>query len=783
MIYRFLKTGRFRRILFLVDRNVLGSQAEDTFREVKLAELQTLTQIYNIQGIGDDAPLARETSLQIATVQSLVRRILYREEGPAPAVSDFDLVIIDEAHRGYILDKDMTDDELLYRDQRDYLSKYRSVVDYFDAVKIALTATPALHTTQIFGAPVFTYSYREAVVDGYLVDHNAPIHIETELSENGIHYEKGDTAILLDPETGEIENSATLADELDFDLGDFNRTIITEGFNRAVLEEIAKNFDPTERQQGKMLIFAENDQHADLIVRLLREIYEGQAPAAAIRKITGTIENGSQKKIREAVQHFKNEQYPSIVVTVDLLTTGVDVPEITALVFLRRVKSRILFEQMLGRATRLCPAIKKEAFDIYDPIGTYAALEKVSNMKPVAASPKETFGRLLDGLADKSLRGMEHGAGESDGAPGGENAADTGDSTDTSGAPGSRGGAAAPDGTDEHGDTQSAAGRADETDARQKRLTARLGILTGRLRRKAKLLTPAQSQDAAAALRLPDPAETPARAADERAAAAPRPGDTSAPDGAPRLPVTPAALADFIAAVQALPPERARAVLLANRAALEDLDRIHRTRKGAIVIDPRADRVTAVTRGYGEGETRPEDYLEAFTRWIRENRDQVEALRLACTSPRDLTMSELKALRKQLSLAHFSERQLTEAYTGDTKSDLTADIISLIRRATIGAPLTSHEERIHRAIDRLIAELRAEPGFTKMQENFLRKIEKYFLADENYVVSMQMFHDDPRFTRQGNIAHFDKLFGGRLAATIDKLSTYLYDDTDGGKLA
>ena len=146
-------------------------------------------------------------------------------------------------------------------------------------------------------------------------------------------------------------------------------------------------------------------------------------------------------------------------------------------------------------------------------------------------------------------------------------------------------------------------------------------------------------------------------------------------------------------------------------------------------------------------------------------------------------MSELKALRKQLSLAHFTERQLTEAYTGGTKSDLTADIISLIRRATIGAPLTSHEERIHRATDRLIAELRAEPGFTKMQENFLRKIEKYFLADENYVVSMQMFHDDPRFTRQGNIAHFDKLFGGRLAATIDKLSTYLYDDTNGGKLA
>lgn len=160
---------------------------------------------------------------------------------------------------------------------------------------------------------------------------------------------------MIDPETGELLNGAQLEDELDFDIDDFNRKVITENFNREVLKEIAKNFDPTEPSQGKMMIFAANDQHADLIVRLLRELYEGMAPADAIRKITGTIENGNQKKIREAVQHFKNEAYPSIVVTVDLLTTGIDVPAITTLVFLRRVKSRILFEQMLGRATRLCP--------------------------------------------------------------------------------------------------------------------------------------------------------------------------------------------------------------------------------------------------------------------------------------------------------------------------------------------------------------------------------------------------------------------------------------------
>lgn len=82
----------------------------------------------------------------------------------------------------------------------------------------------------------------------------------------------------------------------------------------------------------------------------------------------------------------------------DLLTTGIDVPEITNLVFLRRVKSRILFEQMLGRATRLCPKIHKTHFEIYDPVGVYESLEAVNTMKPVVANPSASFGQLLDGL-------------------------------------------------------------------------------------------------------------------------------------------------------------------------------------------------------------------------------------------------------------------------------------------------------------------------------------------------------------------------------------------------
>ena len=98
-----------------------------------------------------------------------------------PAVTDFDLVIIDEAHRGYILDKEMGEDELLYRDQIDYQSKYRSVGDYYDAIKIELTATTALQTTEIFGQPVYKYTYREAVIEGYLVDHDAPHQLTTKL--------------------------------------------------------------------------------------------------------------------------------------------------------------------------------------------------------------------------------------------------------------------------------------------------------------------------------------------------------------------------------------------------------------------------------------------------------------------------------------------------------------------------------------------------------------------------------------------------------------------------
>ena len=357
----------------------------------------TLDSIYNIKGL-DEKEIDRETKIHIATVQSLVKRILYSESDTMPSVTDYDLIVVDEAHRGYILDKEMSETEMLYRNQDDYISKYRTVIEYFDAVKVALTATPALHTTEIFGKPVFNYSYREAVIDGYLVDHDAPHNIKTKLRVEGINYQKGEQLAIYDPVTGEVTNSADLEDDMKFEVDSFNREVITEPFNRTVLNEIAWDLNPDGK--GKTLIYAVDDNHADLIVKILKEIYsEGGVDNDAVMKITGSVAGGNKKKISEAIKRFKNEAYPKIVVTVDLLTTGIDVPEIVNLVFMRRIKSRILFEQMLGRATRLCPAIGKTNFEIYDPVGVYESLQDVSNMKPVVTNPSTTFENLLDGLA------------------------------------------------------------------------------------------------------------------------------------------------------------------------------------------------------------------------------------------------------------------------------------------------------------------------------------------------------------------------------------------------
>ncbi len=393
LIYRLIKHNRFKRILFLVDRTALGEQAEAAFKDSKLENYHAFTEIFELQTLTDSKPNP-ETKVQIATVQGMLKRLFYsNSDENKPTIDQYDCIIVDEAHRGYNLDKEMSEVEVQFRDHHDYVSKYRQVLDYFDATKIGLTATPATHTVDIFDRSVFTYSYREAVIDGFLMDHELPYQFGTVLKEKGIKWATGEQVEVYDTRSGKIDTE-TLTDEVNIEVANFNKSVITESFNRVILAELAQHLDPTSLE--KTLIFAATDDHADMIVRMLKEELEevhGPIEDNAVMKITGSIDKPSQ-----AIKLYKNERLPNIAVTVDLLTTGIDVPSICNLVFIRRVRSRILYEQMLGRATRCCDEIGKDHFSIFDAVGIYESLKPYSSMKPVVANPKVTVQQLVEEL-------------------------------------------------------------------------------------------------------------------------------------------------------------------------------------------------------------------------------------------------------------------------------------------------------------------------------------------------------------------------------------------------
>lgn len=683
MIYLFLKTKRFHRILFLVDRTSLGQQALDTFKEVKLEELMTLNEIYSIKGLNDKT-IDRETKIQIATVQSMVKRLLYLDEDndKVPNVSDFDLIIVDEAHRGYILDKQMSQEEMLYTNQKDYISKYRYVIDYFDAVKIGLTATPALHTTEIFGNPVFTYSYREAVNDRFLVDHDVPHEIRTKLFSEGITYKKGDEMVLFDTDTNEIKNTACLEDEVHIEVDKFNREIIVEDFNRKVLEEIIadiarRNSFKDENKHGKVLIFAIDDIHADLVVKILKEICpDYNIDSDEIIKITASAGEGNRQRILEYIRRFKNENSPSIVVTVDLLSTGIDVPKFDTLVFLRRVKSRILFEQMLGRATRLCPEIGKTCFEIYDPVGVYEAMDSVNTMKPVAVNPKISINDIIERIKEnKSEYTLQ---------------------------------------------------------VRQNQLNQ----LVAKLNRRQMAISDKVKQDF----------ET----------------------------LTGKTATQFIDELKNVSADKITEYVAEHEAWFNILLEKNALPRKKRIIYEGEDEVISHTRDYGSTD-RPQDYIESFTAYLKENMNEIMALKLICTKPSDLKREDLKKLRLTLDAKGFSETHLNTALNQMTNREITADIISLIRQCVLGSARISHEERIKKAMEKL----KSNHYFDAKELSFLKSIEAYLRQE--CIINTETFNTDLKFKKQGGFKRINKIFGEKLEDIIKEINQYLYDD--GGKSA
>jgi len=388
MIYRLIKSGYAKRILFLVDRKALAAQAAQAFSSFNTPGGNKFDQEYEVfsqrfkkedfeEGEKFDIsvmpneyltmPNAGHTFVYVSTIQRMAINLFGREGSFCQSESDpeieddadrmqipihaFDIIIADECHRGYT-SKDT--------------NVWRNVLNYFDAVKIGLTATPASHTVAYFGNPIYKYTVEQAVLDGYLVDYQA-IKIKSDVRINGVFLKEGEKVGLKDPETG-AELIDTLEDEREFNSEDIEKKITSPDSNRKILEEIKKYALEHEQRTGrfpKTLIFAVNDipniSHADQLVRLAREVFDRGDDF--VQKITGSP---SVDRPLEKIRRFRNRPNPAIVVTVDMLSTGVDIPALEFIVFLRPVKSRILWTQMLGRGTRKCPDINKEYFTIFD---------------------------------------------------------------------------------------------------------------------------------------------------------------------------------------------------------------------------------------------------------------------------------------------------------------------------------------------------------------------------------------------------------------------------------
>jgi type I restriction enzyme, R subunit len=665
MLYRLLATKRFRRICFVVDRSALGIQAAGEFTTTKIVSGKAFADIFGLKKLEDVTPDS-ETKVHICTIQGLVKRVLFTaDDSEAPPIDQYDLIVVDECHRGYLLDREMSDAELTFRGQDDYISKYRRVLEYFDAVKIGLTATPALHTTDIFGDPIFTYSYRDAVVEGHLIDHEAPIRIETALARAGIVFARDEQLDLLNTNTGEI-SLVHAPDEIRFDIEKFNKKVITPEFNRVVAEELAKYIDPA--LPGKTLIFAATDAHADIVVSAIKKAFQakyGEIDDSAVKKITGSVD-----KVQTLIRSFRNDSDPKIVVTVDLLTTGIDVPSITNLVFLRRVNSRILYEQMIGRATRQCPEIGKEVFRIFDAVDLYPHLQDLTDMKPVVVNPSISFEQLVNELV------------------------------------------------------------AEDQDTNRDIIRQQLAV---KLRRRIKNLPPEARQRFEAVA-----------------------GET---------------------------PELTLKRLLQSK--LGDLSKWFSTRSAVgpildwqnegdtpryIPISNHADEVVAVTQGYGHA-SKPQDFLDSFSAYVRDNVNKIAALKLVVQRPRDLTRADLKELRMALDMKGYSEINLRRAWADAKNEDIAASIIGFVRQAALGDALIPYGDRLKTAMRTIMA----SKMWSAPQKSWLKRIGEQI--EKSIVIDRETIDTNEPFASDGGFKRLNKVFEGELGSIISGINEEMWKRT------
>ncbi|MDE6608567.1 MAG: DEAD/DEAH box helicase family protein, partial [Lachnospiraceae bacterium] len=362
-----LNAGWVKHILFLADRNALVTQAKKSFvkqlgNELSVANVVEERDNYNARCI-------------FSTYQTMNHLIddVQDEEGKIFSCGHFDLVICDEAHRS------------IY-------NKYKDIFTYFDAPLIGLTATPKdeidKNTYSIFdlesGVPTYGYELAQAVEDGYLVDY---LSVESTLKfiEQGIIYDElseEDKEIYEDTFTNE---SGELPESIQSSA--INTWLFNEDTIKQVLHILMNNglkIGYGERL-GKTIIFAKNHIHAEKILEIFRKEYphlfkNGQVFAEVIDNYINYAQS--------AIDNFSEaDKMPQIAISVDMLDTGIDVPEVLNLVFFKKVMSKAKFWQMIGRGTRLCPELmdgeNKEKFYIFDFCGNFEFF-RMNEGKPTA---------------------------------------------------------------------------------------------------------------------------------------------------------------------------------------------------------------------------------------------------------------------------------------------------------------------------------------------------------------------------------------------------------------
>ena len=403
-IYRLLKHSSAKRILFLVDTKNLGEQAEQEFMAyAPNDDNRKFTELYNVQRL-KSSYIAKDSHVVICTIQRLYSILkgeeleeAAEEENPAEIIGPkkplpvvyseqipiefFDFIVIDECHRS------------IY-------NLWQQVLDYFDSFLVGLTATPDKRTFGFFKENVVSeYSHEEAVADGVNVGHDVFV-IETEITKEGSkiaakqYIEKRNKLTREKRWSQTDEDVVYTSNKLDKDIVNPSqiRNVI-----RAYKDKLPEIF-PNRDEVPKTLIFAKTDSHADDIIRTVRDEFDESNEFC--KKVTYKADEDP----KSVLSQFRNDFYPRIAVTVDMIATGTDVKPLECLLFMRDVKSRNYFEQMKGRGTRtleyddlkrVSPSAisKKTHFVIVDAIGVTKSLK--TDSRPLERKPSIPLKDLL----------------------------------------------------------------------------------------------------------------------------------------------------------------------------------------------------------------------------------------------------------------------------------------------------------------------------------------------------------------------------------------------------